>query len=321
MRRCEKPPGSPTLWEATAPRTSEALGDPGRPRSLPFSHDWEKDRNTQAPAESGHSLPAALGRLIYLVLLEGGCERIEARALASPRGCGRSPPFTCQRVWEERRSAGAQMRGRAEAETESGGGGAVSALGASRCAPRAPQSSVGHPTSSRTPPQPLQGTASEWSPHLGFPDHPLGPLSLTRVSPSPKGDRREGSGVCAFDAASSQPESTRALRSRRGEAASRCLLRLGPPGSSGAAGKERWYPAQPQGPAPRRRGERGPWRSRKLFNDCRPEGGHWGLKGSDGRQPGEMNRFLKKPSPLMGFLCKEPRSGLCPEEASCDFPG
>lgn len=108
MRRCEKPPGSPTLWEATAPRTSEALGDPGRPRSLPFSHDWEKDRNTQAPAESGHSLPAALGRLIYLVLLEGGCERIEARALASPRGCGRSPPFTCQRVWEERRSAGAQ---------------------------------------------------------------------------------------------------------------------------------------------------------------------------------------------------------------------
>lgn len=180
---------------------------------------------------------------------------------------------------------------------------------------------MGPPISSRPPPQPLQGAASERSPHLRFPDPPLGPLALTRVSPSGTGNRGEGSWVRAFDAATSQPESTRALWSRRGEEASRCHLRLGPPGSSGAAGKERWYPAQPQDPAPRGRGKRGPWRSHKLFNDCRPEGGHWGLQGSDRRQPGEMNSFLKKPSPLVGFFCKEPKSGLCPEEASCDLPG
>lgn len=169
------------------------------------------------------------------------------------------------------------MGSRAEAETEFGGRGADERPGSSSDALREPpQSSVGPPLSSppHPPPQPLQGAASEWSPHSGFPDPPLGPLALTRDSPSHTGNPGEGSRVRAFDAAISQPESTRAPRSRRGEEASRCHLGLGPPGSSGAAGEERCYPAEPQAPAPRGRGERGPWQSRKLFNGCRPEGGH-----------------------------------------------
>lgn len=65
-----------------------------------------------------------------------------------------------------------------------------------QCAPRATprESSVGPPLSVCPLPQPLQGAASEWSPHSGFPDPPLGPLALTRDSPSARGIREEDPG-------------------------------------------------------------------------------------------------------------------------------
>lgn len=72
VQRSEKPPGSPRLWEATPQSSSEAMGVLCHPRSWPFGHHWENDRNTQAPTESGHRLPDSLPQLFILSSLRGG---------------------------------------------------------------------------------------------------------------------------------------------------------------------------------------------------------------------------------------------------------
>lgn len=116
VRRCERPPGSPRLREATPPKEPQKPCEILAAHARPFCHSWENDRHTQAPAESGNSLPASLARFFILSSSRVACLWRETRAPSSPLGCGPRPPVTCQQVW-----GGAPDRG--SGDGQQGGGG------------------------------------------------------------------------------------------------------------------------------------------------------------------------------------------------------
>lgn len=115
VRRCEKPPGSPRLREATSPKEPqkpwETLAAPAPGLSVTTGKMTEIHKH---PPKAATRFPLLSGGYLFCPLRGWHVWR-ETRALASPLGCGPRPPVTCHQVWggaeDHRRGDGQQGGG------------------------------------------------------------------------------------------------------------------------------------------------------------------------------------------------------------------